>query len=93
MSVFRIALANIRFPASPEDSVALAGQAIAQASAERAGIVCFPECFVPGYRWPGKTLAPPNAALLERAWAAVAATAGQANIAVILGTERAVDGA
>ena len=50
----RIALANLRFPATPEESVTLAEQAIAEASIERAGIVCFPECFVPGYRGLGK---------------------------------------
>ena len=50
MHAFRIALANIRFPATPEESVTLAGQAIAQASVEHAGLICFPECFIPGYR-------------------------------------------
>jgi predicted amidohydrolase len=54
MSTFRIALANIRFPASPEESVTLAEEAIAQAAMERAGIICFPECYVPGYRAKGK---------------------------------------
>ncbi len=54
MTTFRIALANIRFPTSPEESVTLAEQAIARASLEGAGLVCFPECFVPGYRGPGK---------------------------------------
>jgi predicted amidohydrolase len=54
MSTFRIALANLRFPATREESVALAGQAIAQASLEGAGLICFPESFVPGYRAPGK---------------------------------------
>jgi hypothetical protein len=33
--MFRIALANIRFPATPDESVALAEQAIAQASIDR----------------------------------------------------------
>jgi hypothetical protein len=33
---FRIALANLRFPATPEESVRLAEQAIAQASIEHA---------------------------------------------------------
>jgi predicted amidohydrolase len=89
--VFRIALANIRFPSTPEESVALAEQAIAQASAERAAIVCFPECFIPGYRAAGKQIPPPDAAFLERAWSSVAAAAKEANIAVILGTERVVD--
>jgi predicted amidohydrolase len=91
MSTFRIALANLRFPATPEESVALAEQAIGQASRERAGIVCFPECFIPGYRAPGKAIPPPDAAFLERAWSAVAAAAAKARIAVILGTERVVD--
>lgn len=59
MSTFRIALANLRFPATPEESVTLAEHAVAQASIERAGIVCFPECFVPGYRGPGKAVPPP----------------------------------
>jgi len=91
VNLFRIALANIRFPATPEESVALAEQAIAQASRERAGIVCFPECYIPGYRAKGKHIPPPDPAFLERAWCSVAAAAGKANIAVILGTERVVD--
>lgn len=93
MSTFRIALANIRFPASPEESVASVGQAIAQASAERARIICFPECFVPGYRGLGKIVPPPDPAFLERAWSRIGEAARKADIAVILGTERIVDGA
>jgi len=93
MDMFRIALANIRFPASPEESVTLAEQAIAQAGVERANIVCFPECYVPGYRGTGKRVPPPDAAFLERAWTAIRAAAAKANVAVILGTERTVDSA
>ncbi len=93
MNMFRIALANLRFPATPQESVSAAEQAIAQASSERAGIICFPECFIPGYRGPGKKVPPPDPAFLERAWAAVAAAAAKANVAVVLGTERVVDGA
>jgi predicted amidohydrolase len=92
MNTFRIALANIRFPASPEESVALVEQAIAQAASERAGIVCFPEAYVPGYRCLGHRVAPPDAAFLDCAWAAIEAAAGKADVAVILGTERVVDG-
>ena len=92
MSTFRIALANLPFPPTPEESVAMAEQAIAEAGQERAGIVCFPECFVPGYRLVGKSVPPPDPVFLERAWARVATAAGKANIAVILGTERVVDG-
>jgi predicted amidohydrolase len=92
MATFRIALANLRSPADPEESVALAEQAIAEASRERAGIICFPECFVPGYRFMGKNIPPPNLAFLEHAWSVIAAAAAKANLGVILGTERVVDG-
>jgi predicted amidohydrolase len=88
MSTFRIALANLRFPASREESVALARQEIAHASNERAGIICFPECYVPGYRGLGTHVLPPDPAFLERAWAEIATSAAQANLTVVLGTER-----
>lgn len=93
MNTFRIALANIRFPATPEESVTLAEQAIAQASIERAGLICFPECFIPGYRGMGKLAPPPDAAFLERAWSAIRAAAAKATLTVVLGTERVVDDA
>jgi predicted amidohydrolase len=89
----RIALANVRFPGTPEESITLAEGGIAEAGRERATIVCFPECFVPGYRWPGKSMPAPDARFLERAWSAVQVAARQANVAVILGTERVADGA
>ncbi len=92
MNTYRIALANIRHPATAEESVTLACQAIEQASFERAGIICFPECFIPGYRLSGTTLPAPDAKFLERAWSTVAASAAQHRVAVILGTERIVEG-
>jgi predicted amidohydrolase len=91
--MFRIALANIRFPATPEESVLLAEQAIEEASIQCAGLICFPECFVPGYRAMGKAVPPPDSAFLERAWSAVSAAAAKAALTVVLGTERVVDGA
>jgi len=92
MNEYRIALANVRFPASPEESAELAERAIEQAGGERAGIICFPECYVPGYRLMGKRVAPPDAAFLERAWRAIAAAAAKAGVAVVLGTERMEEG-
>jgi len=88
----RIALANLRYPATPEESINLAEQAIGEASVEGAAIVCFPECFIPGYRGMGKMPPPADAAFLERAWATVRAAAARGAITVILGTERIVDG-
>src|SRR5215467_2047625 len=90
MSTFRIALANVRYPATPDQSVTLGEHAIEQAANARAGIVCFPECFVPGYR-AGKSIPPPDPAFLEAAWSAIAASAAKNKIAVVLGTERAPD--
>lgn len=43
MDPFRIALANLRFPATSEDSVGLAEHAIDEAAARGAQILCFPE--------------------------------------------------
>ena len=93
MNPFRIALANIQYPATPEESVALSEQAIAQASIERAGLICFPECYIPGYRRMGRPALPPDPAFLERAWSAIASAAAKANLAVVLGTERVAGGA
>lgn len=90
--MFRIALANLRFPSTPEESVALAEQAIAGAAIEGASLICFPECFVPGYRAPSRRVAPPDAAFLERAWVSVASAAAKASLTVVLGTERIVEG-
>ena len=59
MSAVRIALANIRVPATPDESVRLSTSAVADASRRGAMVICFPECFVPGYRWPGTTAPSP----------------------------------
>jgi predicted amidohydrolase len=92
LNSFRIALANLRFPATPEESIVSAVRAIEQASIEGAQLICFPECFVPGLRTVGKPVPPPDVEFLERAAKSVAAAAAKAGIAVILGTERLVDG-
>jgi predicted amidohydrolase len=89
----RIALANLSYPSTPDESIALAQEGIRQAATDGARIICFPECFVPGYRGMGKQPPPPDAGFLEHAWAVIAKTAAQAGISVILGTERVVDGA
>lgn len=92
MATVRIALANLRYPHTPDDSIARVERAIAQAGTERAQLLCFPECYVPGYRGLGHEPPAPDPAFLERAWTAIAAAAARAGVAVILGTERVVDG-
>ncbi|MEZ5286886.1 MAG: carbon-nitrogen hydrolase family protein [Vicinamibacterales bacterium] len=91
MPTARIALANLPFPESPEASVDAAEAAIADAAAAGAVVVCFPECFVPGYRAPTRSVPPPDAAFLERAWQRTAAAARRHGIAVVMGTERVMD--
>lgn len=90
MTTYRIALGNVRFPSTPEDSVLIAEEAIKEAGTKAAGVIAFPECFVPGYRAPGKGVPEPNAEFLDAAWARIAAAAKRANVAVVLGTERVV---
>ena len=88
----RIALANIRPARSPEESVDLARAAIQRAASERAAIVCFPEGYVPGYRTREAHMPPPDEAFLTRSWEDVRVAARSAGVAVVLGTERLVDG-
>lgn len=90
---FRIALANLPHPSNPEDSVAVVEGAIDSARAAGAGLVAFPECFVPGYRGANKRVPPPDAAFLEQAWLRVAAACARSRVAAVVGAERIVDGA
>lgn len=92
MRTFRIALANVPFPETPQESVTLAERAIADAGASSVELICFPESFVPGYRARERHVAPPDQMFLERAWSAIAAAAAGARVAVVLGTERVVNG-
>jgi predicted amidohydrolase len=92
MHAFRIALANLRVGASREESVALAAEAIVDAGRAGAELVAFPECYVPGYRAPGRPAPPPDVAFLEGAWATLAAVCAGAKVTAAVGTERVVNG-
>lgn len=88
----RLALAALPFAATPDEAVQRAEAAIAEAGDRRALVVCFPECYVPGYRTARRRMAPPDGAYLADAYRRVAAAAGRAGVAAVLGTERIVDG-
>jgi len=88
LTTIRLALANARFPSTADESVALAEDLILQAGDRGANIVCFPECFIPGYSGIGKVIPPPNATFLKHAAQVISRAAATANIAVIMGTER-----
>jgi predicted amidohydrolase len=85
---FRIALANLPHPTTREESLALATAAVEEAGNAGAGLIAFPECFVPGYRLPGRSAPPPDPAFLDRAWTAIGEACGKARITCVLGTER-----
>lgn len=91
-SPLRVALAQVRYPDTPEASVAQVVRVIGEASRAGAAIVALPECYVPGYRGPGHALPPPDADFLERAWTEISTAAAAARVAVVLGTERIVEG-
>ena len=88
--MIRIALANLRFPATPEESISLASDAIREAAHGGAKVLCFPEEFVPGYRLGPHPVPPPDSAFLQHAVAEISAATRNANLTVILGTERIV---
>jgi predicted amidohydrolase len=88
----RIALANLRFPTTPDRSVSLALDAITEAAKAGAKILCFPEEFVPGYRLGPHTVAPPDQKFLQDAVTQISAATRDAKLTVILGTERIVEG-
>ena len=87
MTKVRIALANVRCAATPDESVEIALNAMAVAADGSAEIVCFPECFVPGYRT-AETQISPDKDWLNKAWATIDAKAAELGICVVLGSER-----
>ena len=87
MPTIRIALANVRFPSSPKESLEIVLAAMEEASSRAAAIVCFPECIVPGYRV-STSNPPPDQDWLNVTWSAIDAKAAELGLTVILGTER-----
>lgn len=92
MTFVRIALANVAPEPTRDAAVTTTVRAVVQAGREGAAVVCFPECYVPGYRMPGSTLPPPDTNFLEQAWTTIATAAAQARVTVVLGTERVANG-
>jgi predicted amidohydrolase len=80
-------MANLRAPATKEESLSLALGAISNAASGGARIICFPECFVPGYRI-GTASQSTDQGWLNNAWSQIDAQAARHSIAVVLGTER-----
>jgi len=86
--MLRLALATLPYPDSPDDALDRASAAVAEAGRAGAGLLVFPECYVPGYRREGRYADPPNAAWLERAWQRLARDAAASRVALVVATER-----
>ena len=70
----------------------MAMDAIAEAAKADANIICFPEAFVPSYRLGPHAVEPCDPKFLEYAVAQISVATRDANLTVILGTERIVQG-
>jgi predicted amidohydrolase len=68
--------------------VTLACDAVGAAGDAGAAVICFPECYVPGYRAQGRDVGPPDGPWLASATARVGDAAREAGLTVVLGTER-----
>ena len=90
VTTLRLALATLPPAATPAESVTRAVAAMHDAARAGAKLVAFPECYVPGYRWPGRDHPPPDLAFLAAAHDALVRGAGEAGIVAVVGTERVV---
>ena len=87
MATIQVALANTRIPLNRQESLEIVLETMKAASSGAATLVCFPECFLPGYRIGTKDQMP-DQEWLNGAWKIIDALAGKLGISVILGTER-----
>jgi predicted amidohydrolase len=86
-----IALASPRVATSFDEGLEKAGRFIADASAQGASIVCFPEAWLPGLHGQGFEVLPFGIEQQQRLLRIVSDLARQHAIGVILGTERITD--
>ncbi|TWT70570.1 Carbon-nitrogen hydrolase [Crateriforma conspicua] len=87
MPSIRIALANVRPARDADHALEIVLETMVAAAKGGASIVCFPECFLPGYRTE-PSVRQPSETWLNQAWAVVDEKAADLSICVILGTER-----
>jgi predicted amidohydrolase len=86
-----IALASPRIASTLDEGLAKIERLLAEASAQGAEIVCFPEAYLPGLRGQDFDVLPFERAEQDRVLQAVAKTARTHTVATILGMERLTD--
>ncbi|WP_168563723.1 carbon-nitrogen hydrolase family protein [Crateriforma spongiae] len=90
MPSIRIALANVQPARHADHALEIVLETMVAAATGGASIVCFPECFLPGYRTE-PSVSRPSETWLDQAWAVVDDKAADLQIGVILGTERVAE--
>src|SRR5919202_3848018 len=83
----RIGLASPRVATTREEGLATVGRFLAEAAAQDAAIVCFPETYLPGYRGLDFPTPPPDQGAQERALRGVCELARGHRVAVIMPME------
>jgi len=83
-----VALASPRVASSLDEGLEKVRRLLAEASAQGAEIVCFPEAYVPGLRGQEFEVPPFDRPAQERTLSAVSQWAREHSVATILGTER-----
>ena len=88
MPSVRVAVASTPLTATLDEAVPAAVAAVEEAGRLDAAIVCLPEAVLPGHRGQARPVPDCSAAELAEALACVAAAAGRAGVAAIIGAER-----
>jgi predicted amidohydrolase len=92
VSALIVALASPRVASSVDDGLERVRRLTADAAAQGALIVCFPEAYLPGLRGQDFDVPPYDAAARNRALAAVTQWARTYGITIVLGMEHIVEG-
>jgi predicted amidohydrolase len=89
VATIRIGVASTPLTATLEEAVPAAVAAVEEAGRRGAGIVCLPECAVPGHRCQERFVPELTGDALDAAIGDVAAAARRAGVVTVLGSERA----
>lgn len=84
MVTMKVALASPPFPKSISDALYWVEKLIKEAATGKAGIICFPESYIPGYPWPEYTVEKSTSEKLKVALEQVVQMAKENSICVII---------
>jgi predicted amidohydrolase len=91
-NTMKIALASCPFPTSLDSGVEIVATYIANASQQKADVICFPESYLPGMRGIGREIAPHDPVKLKQALEHICSLAKKYAIYVVLPMDWDKDG-